>query len=177
MQLQSLLTHAVLGWNTKIANKLFTVLLLLFQGQAHTHTSSSRGQHGSFAVADSGPVLPQGGGSLSSIRTPCSSLSPWPQLAEQASGNLEASSFLEASWSYSKEFISCPSSLANTYQSERCWVKRHFCQWWLDSPVLLLLSLKDKWCTWFQRGVNGGGVWCCETLNTIRIRIILKAKD
>lgn len=41
--------------------------------------------------------------------------------------------------------ISCASSpLADTYQSQKCWVKRHFCQCWPVSPVLLLLSLKDK---------------------------------
>lgn len=86
----------------------------------------------------------RGGAASRPSEPPCSSVCLRPLLAEQASGSLEAS-FLEASWSHSKESISCPfSPLTDTYQSEKCLVKWRFCQWWPESPVPLLSSSKDK---------------------------------
>lgn len=68
MQPYSLPMNAALWWSMKITNKLFAVLLPLFEGHTHTHTNFSRGQCGYFAAADPSPVLLQSAHSLSSIR-------------------------------------------------------------------------------------------------------------
>lgn len=104
--------HASLSWSLKITSKLFyCVTSIVLRPGTHLHQLLQRtASFLAFAAADPGPVFSWCGGSLPSSRAhPSHSLCPQPQLAEKASGSLQAS-FLEASWSHSNESVSCTSS-------------------------------------------------------------------
>lgn len=138
----------------------------------HTHTNFSRGQCGSSAAA--GPVLPQSRGSPSPIGVlPLLSFCPWPWLAEQASGIREAS-FLEAS---RNPFLVPPLPSLTPTSLRNAGLKD-------ISANAGLYLLFFCYCLWktnnvpdFKEVLIRGGKWCCESLNTTRIRIIKKAKE